>query len=69
MQTICNIGSFKASRSGDDLAGVLGRVEIGKSSGYPLLDAAAVKAVKQSEFSVALADEIRVEAREADIYI
>lgn len=34
-------------------AGVLDKVEIVKSSGYPLLDAAAVKAVKESQFSAA----------------
>jgi len=32
-------------------AGVLDKVEIVKSSGYPLLDAAAVKAVKESQFN------------------
>jgi protein TonB len=34
-------------------AGVLDKVEIVKSSGHPLLDAAAVKAVKESQFSAA----------------
>jgi periplasmic protein TonB len=44
-------------------SGVLDKVEIVKSSGYPLLDAAAVKAVKQSEFSAALVDAIQVGSR------
>jgi periplasmic protein TonB len=44
-------------------SGVLDKVEIVKSSGYPLLDAAAVKAVKQSEFSAQLVDAIQVGSR------
>jgi periplasmic protein TonB len=44
-------------------SGMLDKVEIVKSSGYPLLDAAAVKAVKQSEFSAQLVDAIQVGSR------
>ena len=44
-------------------SGMLDKVEIVKSSGYPLLDAAAVKAVKQSEFSAQLVNAIPVGAR------
>jgi protein TonB len=44
-------------------SGALDKVEIVKSSGYPLLDAAAVKAVKQSEFSAQLVDAIQVGSR------
>jgi protein TonB len=40
--------------------GVLDKVEIVKSSGYPLLDAAAVKAVKESQFNAEFVGKIPV---------
>jgi protein TonB len=44
-------------------AGVLDKVEIVKSSGYPLLDAAAVKAVKASQFNAEFVGAIPVGSR------
>ncbi|HEV2693136.1 MAG TPA: energy transducer TonB [Verrucomicrobiae bacterium] len=41
-------------------SGVLDRVEVIKSSGFPLLDGAAIKAVKQSRFVPALENAVQV---------
>jgi hypothetical protein len=49
-------------------ADVFGKVEIVKSHGYTLLDAAAVKTAKQYEFSAALLDAIQVGALEKQIF-
>ena len=43
--------------------GALDKIEIVKSSGFPLLDAAAIKAMKQSQFDPAMSGAIKIRSR------
>ncbi|HEY2329753.1 MAG TPA: energy transducer TonB [Verrucomicrobiae bacterium] len=43
--------------------GALDKIEIVKSSGFPLLDAAAIKAMRQSQFDPAMSGAIKIRSR------